>query len=256
MSRAHAPRRRLRSTLVRATAGAQRLGRRAGLDVRRYIPASSFAARRARIMACAGIDLVLDVGANEGQYGRELRANGYGGRLVSLEPQSAAFRALAAEAARDPAWEARRLALLDADDGAVLHVAGNLVSSSVLPMTRRHELSAPDSAYVGVEHVEARRLDSLAPELLGDASRVLLKLDVQGAELRALSGAEASLRRIVVVEMELSLVPLYDGGALMREALDRLDAAGYDLVGLEPGFSDPSSGRLLQADGLFARRGA
>ena len=207
-------------------------------------------------MAGAGIDLVLDVGANEGQYGRELRANGYGGRLVSLEPQSAAFRALAAEAARDPAWEARRLALLDADDGAELHVAGNLVSSSVLPMTRRHELSAPDSAYVGVEHIEARRLDSLAPELLGDASRVLLKLDVQGAELRALSGAEASLRRILVVEMELSLVPLYEGGALMREALDRLDAAGYDLVGLEPGFSDPSSGRLLQADGLFARRGA
>ena len=122
-------------------------------------------------------------------------------------------------------------------------------------MTRRHELSAPDSAYVGVEHIEARRLDSLAPELLGDASRVLLKLDVQGAELRALSGAEASLRRILVVEMELSLVPLYEGGALMREALDRLDAAGYDLVGLEPGFSDPSSGRLLQADGLFARRG-
>ena len=108
---------------------------------------------------------------------------------------------------------------------------------------------------MGVEHIEARRLDSLAPELLGDASRVLLKLDVQGAELRALSGAEASLRRILVVEMELSLVPLYEGGALMREALDRLDAAGYDL-GLEPGFSDPSSGRLLQADGLFTRRGA
>jgi FkbM family methyltransferase len=225
-----------------------------GLDVRRYQPASSFRARRARIMAAEAITLVLDVGANAGQYGDEVRAGGYRGRLVSFEPLPGAFAELARHAAEDPAWDVRRVALADRDGEAVLHVAGNGWSSSLLPMTARHVRSAPESAYVGAERVTCRPLDALASELVGEGDRVLLKLDVQGSELRVLAGAARTLPRVALLEVELSLAALYEGAPLLRDALAALDGLGYDLVGLEPGFSEPASGHLLQADGLFLRR--
>ncbi|MHB1243672.1 MAG: FkbM family methyltransferase, partial [Gaiellaceae bacterium] len=50
--------------------------RRAGVDARRHDPWASLAARRARLLDEGGYGLVLEVGANSGQYGRELRAHG------------------------------------------------------------------------------------------------------------------------------------------------------------------------------------
>jgi hypothetical protein len=35
-----------------------------------------------------------------------------------------------------------------------------------------------------------------------------------------------------------------------------LEARGFRLAGLEPGFEDPATGELLQADGIFVREGA
>ena len=52
-----------------------------------------------------GITVVLDVGANEGQYGVQLRRSGYGGRIVSFEPGSEAHASVTACAAADEKWQ-------------------------------------------------------------------------------------------------------------------------------------------------------
>src|SRR5687768_10945849 len=62
-----------------------------------------------------GIDLVLDVGANEGYTGAEFRSHGYTGRIVSFEPLSRTFRGLQRAASGDSLWECRQLALGDCD---------------------------------------------------------------------------------------------------------------------------------------------
>ena len=58
---------------------------------------------------------------------------------------------------------------------------------------------------------------------------------------------------IVGLQLELSLTPLYEGAMTYREALDRAEALGMRLMGLSPVFTDPASGRLLQADAVFFR---
>jgi FkbM family methyltransferase len=210
--------------------------------------------RRARLLAAERIDLVLDVGANVGQYAMRLRNSGYRGRIVSFEPYATAFRQLERSASRDPLWETRRLAVADAEGEAELNVAGNSFSSSLLPMTARQLQSAPESRYVAGEHVRTVRLDSLWDELVGGA-RVWLKLDVQGFEMRVLQGVGERLQAARAVETELSLTPLYEGAELWRRLVDWLYERGFSLAGVEPGFEDPRSARMLQFDGIFIREG-
>ena len=94
--------------LLRAQAAMRRWLR---LDVRRWTHAGVAAARRLQILRDADVSTVLDVGANRGQFAKELRAGGYAGRIVSFEPLEAAYAALE-EAARDePLWTCHRLAL-------------------------------------------------------------------------------------------------------------------------------------------------
>jgi hypothetical protein len=51
----------------------------------------------------------------------------------------------------------------------------------------------------------------------------------------------------------MSLVPLYDGEAVMTELLAYLADRGFVAMSLEPGYADPRTGRLLQIDGVFFR---
>ena len=224
------------------------------LDVRRWAPAGVAAARRLRILEDAGVSTVLDVGANHGQFAKELRAGGYRGRIVSFEPLGAAYAALEEAAREEPLWSCHRLALSDVEGDVELHVAGNAVSSSLLDMEARHLEAAPESRYVGVERVAQTRLDALVDELNLPAGGVYLKIDVQGLESRVIEGARAVLARIVAIESELSLVPLYRDQLLLREMLDLLDDAGYDPVSLESAYADPRNGHVLQVDGIFLRR--
>jgi FkbM family methyltransferase len=211
--------------------------------------------RRAELLVANEIDVVLDVGANDGTYALSLRSGGYAGRIVSFEPQSEAYAELAEAASRDARWECRRLALGDRLGEAVLNLSSNSSSSSLLSMNVRHEEVAPESAYVGSEVVSIATLDELRDELLAPDDRVMLKIDVQGLELDALRGAGSTLEQVLLVETELSLVPLYDDAPLLPEVLSYLQLRGFSLLGLAPVLLDPRSGAVLQLDGSFGRVG-
>jgi FkbM family methyltransferase len=241
---------------VRLNLALQRGLRRAGFELHPYSPGpvpQEEDVRRVKLLRAIGVDLVLDVGANAGQYARRLRLAGYEGRIVSFEPLSDAFAALERNAARDPLWSARRVALGDEDGSSEIHVAGNSWSSSLLEMGERHLASAPESAYVASETVDVARLDSIWPDVVRDGEKPFLKLDVQGFEMHALRGARENLDQVAGVQVELALTKLYEGDSPWREVVDHLEEKGFQLAGLEPGFEDPDSGRMLQADGIFIR---
>lgn len=137
----------------------------------------------------------------------------------------------------------------------MINVAGNEgMSSSVLPMLPRHSDAAPDSAYVGTQLVQQRRLDDLWPTFMGEGDQAFLKLDVQGYEHAVLRGAGGCLDRCRGIQMEVSFVPLYDQGLLLEEALDLAQHKyGMTLMGVVPGFTDRRTGQMLQCDLILLR---
>ena len=239
-------------TLVQARRTVRRQIRRLGYDVHRYNgEPATFESRRTAIMRAHAVDLVLDVGANVGQYGGELRRSGYLGHIVSFEPLTSAFGKLSARVAADAAWDCVHVALGEIAGETVIHVAGNSYSSSLLPMTDLHRRIAPESAYVADETVAMETLDFAAAPFLDGERRSLLKLDVQGYELAVLRGASETLKSVVVVEVEMSTRALYEGQPLWHEVVQFLAAAGFQLAVAHELIVDPDSGELLQLDGLF-----
>lgn len=199
-------------------------------------------------------DLVIDVGANTGQYAAKLRASGYGGRIISLEPLPDAHAQLAARAAADPLWEVYPRCALGATAGTgTLNVAGNSVSSSLLPMLDLHAEAAPESVYTGQVETPIITLDSLLEHGLDAARRPYLKIDTQGFEADVLAGGVEILPRMHAVEIELSLAPLYAGQQSWRWFIDFFEARGFHIWELRSAFRDPRDGRMLQMDALFRR---
>lgn len=199
------------------------------------------------------IDCLLDVGANTGQYAREVRALGYRGRIESFEPLPAVFRELQAAAENDPLWNVHARALGSENCVRPIHISANSPSSSFLPMDPRITTEAVDLTTVGTVEVEIRRLDDLFDSVCGDAGNVYLKIDTQGFERNVIEGAIASLPRISVVQMELALVANYQGEALIEEMLGWMRKLGFVPWWLMDGFRNPRTLQLYQMDVFFVR---
>lgn len=227
--------------------------RRLGYVATRYDKRRDPEAMRHSLLDAAGVTMVLDVGANTGQYAARLRGLGYRGHIASFEPLSGAFRELKARASGDDKWSVYNCAVGASDGRCTIHVAGNSASSSLLEMLPRHLQAAPHSAYIGREEVALRSLDSLLPELPSSGGATFLKIDAQGYTSQVLAGANRSLEKIVGLEVELSTVSLYEGEPLIHEVLANLHQAGFALHFLEPELLDEDSGQQLQLNGLFFR---
>jgi FkbM family methyltransferase len=224
-----------------------------GIDVTRF-PGDHPTHRVVQLLRHHGVTRVLDVGANDGGYATELRRFGYTGRMVSFEPLTAPFHVLRGRASGDPGWVTLPYAI-GAEPGPVtINVAANDgASSSVLPMLAAHEDAAPGAKVVGAETVTQHPLDDLWPEVTAPDDLVFLKVDVQGYERQVLDGVVGHLDRIVGLQLELSMVPLYEGGWRYDEALVWARQQGFTLMRLIPGFTDQGTGQMLQADGVFFR---
>lgn len=230
--------------------------RKFGFEVHRYVPfaPTKEAQQVASSLRKFEIDLILDVGANVGQFALELRQCGYADKIVSFEPLTQAHAELLQASAGDALWEVYpRCALGDHDGEVEINIAGNSQSSSILPMLESHRSAAPESAYQGKETVPIKTLDYVAGQYLENARAAFLKIDTQGFEWQVLDGAREILPHIKGILVELSLVPLYEGQHLWREVIDRLEAEGFTLWAFKPVFSDRASGRTLQVDGIFYR---
>jgi len=205
-------------------------------------------------IAALSPDIVLDVGANEGQFVNKLRACGYSKRVISFEPQQRVFAELSRRAATTDNWECHRFALGDRRTTLDMHVSGFSPSSSLLPIGRLHVEVMPQTAEVGTETVDVIRLDEWegVPALAG--KRLFLKLDVQGYELPALRGMGQLLERMEGALVELNFRSLFDGQSQYFEVMALLEGAGLHLAGLTGINTHPVLHDFLWGDAVFFRK--
>jgi FkbM family methyltransferase len=221
---------------------------RADLDVSR----GTYTNRLVRTLDARGIDTVLDIGANVGQFATLTRRSGFAGRIISCEPLTGAFGQLGARAAKDDQWLPLHTAVGREPGTTTINVSANSFSSSVLDMTDAHLTSAPGSGYISSETVPMTTVRALAAKHSVDPARTLLKIDTQGYEEEVLAGAGDLVGEFAAIQLELSFVELYTGQQLFDDLYARMRGLGFRLQILESGFSD-ATGRMLQCDGLFVR---
>lgn len=227
---------------------------RAGLDVTRWPTDAPEVLAHTALLSC-GPDVVVDVGANDGGFARDLRGYGYRGEIVSLEPGAAAFTRLKGHAIQDPAWHVHQLAAGNYSGDALLNIAGNDgASSSILEMGSLHTKYAESAAYVSQETVRVTSLEEFAAKYGRGWVNPALKIDTQGYEEPVLEGCGDWLNAVSAIRLELNLADLYEGAWTWREALSWLEDRGFQLQTLVPGFSDRRSGKLLQVDAVVVRR--
>ena len=232
----------------------RRTANRFGVDIHRHRPMESLTGRLSAMLKHHNVSVLLDVGANVGQFAMAIREAGYEGRLVSFEPLQEAHAELLQASGGDPEWVIAPRVAIGADEGEVeMNVAGNSFSSSIMEVLPDHVKAAPDSVRVSVERAPLATLDIAASDYVHEDEATFIKIDTQGYEGQVLDGATDVLSGAAGLHVELSFVPLYDGQPLFDEMVKRINDAGFSLWGIWSGIHDPESGRMLQVDGTFFR---
>ena len=200
-----------------------------------------------------GIDLVIDVGANEGQFAKSLRKF-YSGDIVSFEPVSAPFTALQQAAASDPRWTVYNLAIGNENAAQTIHVSQDTVFSSLLASNDYcADRFGPQALGTRDESISVRRLDELLDGLQPRKDRrIFLKMDTQGYDVNVFRGLGDKLPRVLAMQSEVSLIPIYDDMPRWTESLEIYERAGFGVVGLYPVTRD--QGCIIEYDCLLQRR--
>lgn len=198
------------------------------------------------------INLVLDVGANQGQFAAFLRNNvNYDKQIISFEPISSVFEELKENASVDPEWDVYNLALGSRDTKKKIYLSDNSLFSSFLISNNYCEQRFGQEATGNKqETVTIRRLDGLFNEIKVDLSkaRIYLKMDTQGYDLEVFSGLGDKNKYISILQSELSVTPIYKGMPHLTESISCFEKAGFELAGLSPVNRDQLTLRIIEYD--------
>lgn len=200
-----------------------------------------------------GIDVVIDVGANVGQFGKSLRESGYRGRIISFEPIASAFKVLSKAAQGDGNWETNHCGLGAARGVAQLNVSELTVFSSILDSTSAGNQHDKRMAVDHVEEISIRTLDEVAAGIHGN---ILLKVDTQGYERQVMEGGRQILPRLAGILLELPVIHTYEGVWQFHEAVRFMDDAGFVPAQITPvGYHTVDKVSAVEFDCLFRPRG-
>lgn len=198
---------------------------------------------------------IIDVGANKGQFAREISKFFPKAQLYCFEPLEEPFRILSKWAMTQGGRVICFNTALGESSGEIsMHQHDeHSPSSSVLASTETcHELY-PQTRAEHLAAIQMITMDEALGDSLKDASAdVLLKLDVQGFEDRVLRGGKRSLLYCRAVILEVCIEPLYESQADFRTITELLYECGFKYVGnLDQAFAQ--DGRVLFLDAVFLR---
>lgn len=189
---------------------------------------------------------VIDVGAAYGDFAVNCCEHFPAARYVVIEALQEYSQALKELASGQPNMLFVSAAAAAADGEITINVHDDLVGSSLY-------LEQEDSSVNGVPRsVKSVALDTLRQQHALEPP-YLLKIDVQGAELDVLAGAQRLLQGADYILLEVSLFEFFAGGPQFHEVIAWMHQHGfaaYDISGLQ---YRPLDGALSQVDISFVR---
>ena len=195
------------------------------------------------------IDLVLDVGANSGQYALSLRRFGYKNKIISFEPGSEAYLNLLKNSKNDTKWSIfEKVGLGNKKKKIKLNISENSVSSSYKNIKKLHLVNEPNSKYIKTEKTTVINLDEVFKKFYKKKENIMLKIDTQGYEWEVLQGSKKSLGKIKAIQVELSFEDLYRNQKNWLNILKFLENNGFKVFRIIDGFKNKKSGQIFQSD--------
>lgn len=197
------------------------------------------------------VDLVLDVGANCGQFATGLRQYGYTGEIISFEPVTRCYDILSAAAKNDSNWKVEKLALGNAKESREINIPKSSVFSSFLNTTEYSQKKYEDHLTdFYKETIDITTLELYFANGLPANKRIFLKIDTQGFDLNVLIGAQALVSKLVGISTELSFVPLYEQSGAYDQVLAFLKKNDFVISNIFPVVYDEQKHLLVEADGV------
>jgi len=201
-----------------------------------------------------GAKTLFDVGANVGDVTARLRRCFPGAAVHCFEPFDNAFGRLRDRFREDPNVHPVQSAVAERCGSATSYLCQKDTCNSLLAPAAeaRDWVSAKKITNVGSMEVPLVTLDEYCRKEAIDRID-FLKIDVQGAEMLVLRGAEGLLARsaISLLYLEANFVPLYQGQASFHELLAHLAERGYALFNLYDWRHGRRLPQLLWANALF-----
>lgn len=226
------------------------VGRIVGLDIRLNTISARDDLRLVSFLNQFSIKLVLDVGANKGQFASGLFKNGFAGKIVSFEPLPDAYALLQESANKfGDRWLVGPCVALSNQEGTTeFHITEADTSSSLFRPRADFVSATPEVRHRQTIRIPTARLDSVVSQLDLIKPDLFLKLDVQGAESLVLAGAPMVLAAAKGLITELSLTSLYEGQPPARDVLEIIYGAGFEVWDVWQGYRNPKTHRLNQID--------
>lgn len=195
---------------------------------------------------------VIDVGANNGEFAQMARHYCPNSAILCFEPLPDCQESLATVGELIGNCQIFPFALGDRDCETTMHVNEWNASSSLLQMNKRHVEEWPFTEQSRDITVTVQRLDAvLSKDQI--AQPCIMKLDVQGFELKALRGAEMLLPCVSAIVLETSSYALYEEQSKFADVYKFLMDHDFVFRGAIDTCFSTQDDSILQFDALFER---
>jgi FkbM family methyltransferase len=198
-----------------------------------------------------GINYVLDIGANTGQFANRIHQILPSAKIISFEPIKSCYQELL-ENTKDIPVKAFNYALGEVEENQEINISQHSPSSSLLPMADLHTEVFAGTGFKEKETVVIKKLDQVFTDF-NVSGKFMVKIDVQGFEDKVIKGGIETLKKADCILIETSFEELYKGQLLFDGIYQLLTQIGFVFKGNYTQALNKQDGRILYAESLFTK---
>ena len=225
------------------------------LQLNRITLSNNFYYHIVRTLVNYNIDLVLDIGANEGQFAKKIIQYGYNKEILSFEPIKSVHKQLLINSKKYQNWKIyKSCAFGKSTSTKKINISKNTVSSSFLKINKIHLDIEPNAEFVGKENVKLLSLNNFLNKKKFRSKKIFIKIDTQGYEKNIILGGNKVLNKVTGIMIETAISKVYKSEAIYLDMIKLMKKFGFKIWSIERGFTNKKTGQVLQMDIIFINK--